>query len=599
MNFTVSRRAAHMSTLAGGCALGLLSLVVYAAAGYGTVMLVLWLAGLALPCAAFATARERAARPGRADLLAAAGLAAAFAPLYLARVYRWPVQVSSDEVSVMTNAERWAGMHGVDPFGVSDYLGHPAALFVAFGRIGELLGGVDLEHMRLLHGAIGVAVIAASYFLFAQLLPRRWAIAGACVVGVSHSLLMLSRMALRENTSVLMEVVALALLVRGCRHDHRLSSFLGGLVAGLGFYVYYPARFTIVIWGVFLVALAVTGKPAVSLARVGRAATATVIGFVLAATPILVAEHGAPPEQVSLQRYALLIYPEARKLQQDWVFADSEWAGIRTNVEYGLGAFNSRVVDHSWLYVNDGHGFVDPVTGILLWIGVLLTLAAAVRKRGDPWLLLPLVGFAVLWLVYALLVNKAPNYTRLLVTLPFVALLATVAVRYLAGLAAGAAGRLRIPRPGAAGGGVAVALLLVVGAANLSIARDFLEAGRERGDLIGSTGRYIESHRDDPRKTFYIATDDSDDYRYYDWGYPQIWTERLRIFAGAPARVGEVIAPGALEAFDGATPFAVFMRRELWAQVADTLSTRFAGAWVSDVVPDGSRVVVEVPPLPG
>ena len=38
-----------------------------------------------------------------------------------------------------------------------------------------------------------------------------------------------------------------------------------------------------------------------------------------------------------------MIYPEARKLQQDWVFADSEWAGIRTNVEYGLGAFNKRV----------------------------------------------------------------------------------------------------------------------------------------------------------------------------------------------------------------------------------------------------------------
>ena len=501
MNFTVSRRAAHMSMLAGGCALGLLSLVVYGASGYGPAMLVLWLAGLGLLCAAFARDGERAARPARGDLLAAAGLVAAFAPLYLARVYRWPVQVSSDEVSVMTSAERWAGVDGVDPFGVSDYLGHPAALFVAFGKIGELLGGIDLEHMRLLHGAIGLAVIATSYLLFAQLLPRRWAIAAAGVVGVSHSLLMLSRMALRENTSVLMEVVALALLVRGCRHDHRLSSFLGGVVAGLGFYVYYPARFTILIWGVFMVALAVLGTRTVSLRRLGRAATATAIGFVLAATPILVAEHRAPPEQVSLQRYALMIYPEARKLQQDWVFADSEWAGIRTNFEYGLGAFNNRVVDHSWLYVNDGHGFVDPVTGVLLWIGVLLTLVAAVRKRGDPWLLLPLVGFVVLWLVYALLVNKAPNYTRLLVTLPFVALLATVAIRNLAGLGATIAGRLRVRRPAAAAAALAAALLLLVGAANLSIARDFIEAGRERGDFIGSTGRYIASHRDDPRTT--------------------------------------------------------------------------------------------------
>ncbi len=599
MNFTVRRRAAHMAALAGGCALGLLSLVVYAAGGYGSAMLVLWLAGLALLCAAFATTDERAPRPTRGDLLGAAGLVVAFAPLYLGRVYRWPVQVNSDEVSVMTNAERWAGMDGVDPFGVSDYLGHPAALLIAFGRLGGLLGGVDLEHMRLVHGAIGLAVIAASYLLFAQLLARRWAIAAACIVGVSHSLLMISRMALRENTSVLMEVVALALLVRGCRHDQRLSSFLGGVVAGLGFYVYYPARFTIVLWGVFVVVLAVVGRPAVSLARVGRAAAATAIGFVLVATPILVAEHGAPPEQVSLQRYALMIYPEARELQQDWVFADSEWEGVRTNVEYGLGAFNNRVVDHSWLYVNDGHGFVDPVTGVLLWIGVALTLVALVRKRGDPWALLALVGFAVLWLVYALLVNKAPNYTRLLVTLPFVALLATVAIRFLAQLTARLAGRLRVPRMRAAGGALAVALLLLVAAANLSIARDFIDVGRDRGDPIGSTGRYIERHRDDPRKTFYIATADTDPYKYYDWGYPQIWTERLRVFAGDAARVGEVIAPGALAEFAAEPPFAVFMRRELWSEVGGRIRERFAGVRVSNVVPDASRVVLEVPALSG
>ncbi len=596
MTLTVNRRAA---LLAAGCALGLTSLVVYMASGYGTVMLVLWLAGLALIVAAYATAGERAPRPRAADALAAAGLVVAFAPLYLARVYGWPRQVNSDEVSVMTNSKLYASLDGVDLFGVSDYLGHPVALLVAFGKLGGLLGGVELLHMRILHGAIGLAVIAASYLLFRQIVPRSWAIAAACVVGVSHSLLMISRMALRENTSVLMEVVALALLLRGIKHDHRLSSFLGGVAAGAGFYVYYPARFTIVIWVVFLVALALAGRSAASLRRIARVGTAAALGFVLVATPILVAEHNAPPEQVGLQRNALMIYPEARKLQQDWVFADTEWEGVRTNFEYGLGAFNNRVTDHSWLYPNEGHGFVDPVTGVLLWIGVLLTVVALVRKRGDPWMLLVLTGFLVLWLSFALVVNKAPNYTRLLVTLPFVALLATVAVRFLGGHAVRLAGRLRLPRPRAVGVALAAGLLLLVAAANLSIARDFVETGRERGDFIGDTGRYVASHRDDPRKTFYIATEDVDPYKYFEWGYPQIWNERLRIFAGDGARVGEVIAPGALAEFEGQPPFAVFMRRELWTEVRDRIVARFAGPRVSNVVPDGSRVVLEVPATTG
>ena len=42
-------------------------------------------------------------------------------------------------------------------------------------------------------------------------------------------------------------------------------------------------------------------------------------------------------------------------------------------------------------------------------------------------------GFLSLWLSFAFLVNKAPNYTRLLITLPFVAFLVTEAVRWMVG----------------------------------------------------------------------------------------------------------------------------------------------------------------------
>ena len=205
----------------------------------------------------------------------------------------------------------------------------------------------------------------------------------------------------------------------------------------------------------------------------------------------------------------------------------------------------------------------------------------------------------MLWLTFALLVNKAPNYTRLLVTLPFVALLATVAIRALAGLAGRVASRLARGRARLAGGALAVGLLLLVGAANASIARDFIEVGRERGDVIGDTGRYIESHRGAPRKRFYVATEDVEPYRYYEWGYPHIWSERLRIFAGGPVGDGDVIAPGALDTFAAQPPFAVFMRRELWEEAGGPFGERFPGARVTDVVPDASRIVVEVPAAPG
>ncbi len=418
------------------------------------------------------------------------------------------------------------------------------------------------------------------------------------MTGLSHSLLMISRMAMRENTSVLLEVIALALLLRGLRHGHRLTSYLGGVAAGLGFYVYYPARFTIVIWAAFVVGIAVLGRAHVSVRELRRGAAATALGFVLVATPILVSERQAPPEQVYLQRNAMLIYPEARKTQQEWVFADTEWEGIRKNIVWGLSAFNNRVEDHSWIYDNPGHGFVDPLSGILLWIGVAITLVAVVRRREDRWALLALAGFAILWLSFALLINKAPNYTRLLVTLPFVAYFVTVAVRSLASAAGSLVGRARAAFARPAAGALAAAALLLVAGANASIARDYVDSGSEHGDIIGNTGRYIEAHRADAATTFYVATDDSDRYRYYDWGYPGIWKERLSIFAGDPARVGEVISPSALADFDGRRPFTVFMRRELWATAGRELVERYGRVITRPVLPDGSRIVAEVPAGP-
>ena len=87
--------------------------------------------------------------------------------------------------------------------------------------------------MRLLHAVVGLLTIAACYALFRQLLPRSWAFFAPLLVGVSHSMFMISRLAMRENTAVLVLVVALTLLLWGFRQHHELAIFLGGVAAGL------------------------------------------------------------------------------------------------------------------------------------------------------------------------------------------------------------------------------------------------------------------------------------------------------------------------------------------------------------------------------
>jgi hypothetical protein len=395
---------------------------------------------------------------------------------------------------------------------------------------------------------------------------------------------MISRLAMRENTAVLVLVVALTLLLWGLRRGNELAVYLGGFVAGLGFYVYYPARITFPIWIAFLIALGLVYRKRFSVRRLLTVGAITAAGFALAATPIIYAESQIPAAQIRQEgglRVSLMIYPEARAQQQFWVFADSEWDGWKANVRMGLETFNSKFVDHGWIYINNGHGFVDPVTGIVLWLGVgLVGVALIRRRRDDPGALLMLGGFLFLYLSFAFLVNKAPNYTRLLITLPFVAYFVTEAVRW-------GAHRWRSVRfaPQILVAGVLVAIV----ALNLSAAWDFIQKGRRDGDPIGSTARYVAAHKNIPGERFYVASTDSDPY--YEWGSG--W-DRLERFA-KPGQLPPLVDPRQLGTFRAAPPFSLLMRRDEWLPVSADLARAYPRGRIRNVSPDGIRVVLEVP----
>jgi hypothetical protein len=279
-----------------------------------------------------------------------------------------------------------------------------------------------------------------------------------------------------------------------------------------------------------------------------------------------------------------MIFKDARLQQQHWVFADSQFEGWWKNVKHGLGTFNSNTVDHSWIYPNYGHGFLDPLMGIVLWLGVAIVgLGIIRRRRDDEGALLMVGGFLVLWLSFAFLVNKAPNYTRLLIALPFVAYLVVEALRW-------ATNRWR---------SIKYAPELIVGvfvvavvALNVSAAWDYVQLGRRDGDPIGSTGRYLHAHENAPGQKFFIVS--SDDSPYYVWGDVSTTYDRLTTFA-RPGIVQAPIPPSALPSFTAAPPFTLFMRREIWAPAAGTLADRYPRGKIRNVTPDGARVVLEVP----
>ncbi len=560
------------------------SVALYAADGFGLAVGLLWLAALLLVGAALF---EPIARPARVDLLAPLALIAAFAPLYVIRVASLPVQVNSDEVAIMLYAKKYAALPHPDMFGLSEYFGHPVALLVVWGKLGGLLGGVTLDHMRLLHALTGLLTIGLSYALFRQLLSLPWAVVASAVFGVNHAFLMISRMAMRENTPVLVEVAALALLLFGLRRRHVFATFAGGVLAGIGFYVHFPGRMIFPVWFAFLVVLALVYRRRVPVARLGAFVTA---GFVLVAAPYVVAYLKAPADLTHHQREALLLTRDGRELQKDWVSEDSIWGGIAKNIEWGLGAFNNGHVDEAYIYPNYGHGIVDPLTGALLWLGALTVLLRAIFRRGPPWGLFPLFGFLLLWLVFAFLIGQAPDYPRMLVILPLVAYLVTEGIRVLSG----AARLVAMPRLArAAPAAAAVAALLAIGTWNGFIGWDFIHTGQYYGDDIGGTGRFVQSHSGIPGERFYISADQQS-LEYYVWGTPDIWMQRLQMFTRNDSQVGGVIEPRLLPRFNVDPPFVIFMRSELWNRVKHDFERRYRHIGVHEITPDGLHLAVGV-----
>jgi hypothetical protein len=579
--------------LLAGLALGALSLVVYQRTGYSTWMLLIWLAGLV--ALGLYYWRESGALPriSRGDILASAALLVVFAPLYLARLYDWPVQISSDESTIMDVSADYSSQHGVDPFGVSFYANRQTMLFVVWGHLGKLLGGIDLAHMRLLHALVGLITIAASYYLFRQLLPRGWAMFASGVFGLNHAYLMISRLAMRENTAVAAEVVALALLLRGFRQRHLFSTYLGGIAAGVGFFAYHPGRAAFFLWAVFLGLLAVFYRRMFPLRRIATFGAAALAGLVIVAGPLVISERKAPPAPPQVDPAAqLLITKAGRQHQMEWVGASSIRDGYLTNVRDGLKTFNDEITDHGYIYVNSGHGFVDPLTGILVWVGAGVLLLALIlqRRREEPWPLLMLSSFIVLWLGFAFIVNKAPNYTRLLIAVPFVAYLVTMAVRFLAQQAEqllARSGRRLTPAPTVA---IASAVLVAIGALNLAIAWDYVDRGRTNGDPIGSTARYMG---DRPGEQFYLVGDSNGPYPYFSWGNEGWWQDWLA-HVSPNAKLEAAVPSTQVAALQPQPPFALLMSRALLDQAGPALAERYPTGRVRNVMPDGTLVAFEV-----
>ena len=515
------------------------------------------------------------------DILCILILAVIFVPLYTLFLYEIPYQVNTDEVTLMIVEKISSQKNPLELFGLaSHYFHHPEFIYIIFGWLGNLIGGVNLYNIRLIHAFFGLLIIALSYIFFRLSLRSMAAFCASFILGSNHALIAISRMAMRENSVLLIEVVSLGVLFYGLLKRKLVIIFLGGLITGLSFYVYFPSRVTIGIWLVFLLSWLFFNR---NVKRFLLYGLVSVMGFLIIILPLIIKTFNLPFDRTHYQREQLLIFPEGRQTQKDWIGAKSIQEGIVINIRNNLTVFNNKISDYSYIYPNPGHGFFDPFSGILIWIGILMAIFSLFRNRiknaSDYF---NLAGIFLLLFVFGFITNKAPNYTRLLVILPFAAYFV---VRGVTGIIELLKAKNIIKYS------ILIGILSLIIIWNLTIFYDFVQKGFTEGNDVGGTARYVEARNNIHSYKFYLAADNN--YPYYGWGGEGQWKDWIGFFA-KDDQIVEILPTSGFINTLSERPFTIFMSRPLWITSKSEFVLKYTKLQIHNIKPDGSLVAIEV-----
>jgi tetratricopeptide (TPR) repeat protein len=572
----------------------MLACLAYYHYGFNVFIFATWLIGIGV-CGRhlFAQRTISQIKISRLDLLTAMALAVVSIPLYVLFSYNIPFQLNEDEIVLIYFERDWVA-HGIgDIFGLSNYFGFTYFPFLLQGWLSHWLGGIDLFHLRFLNGLAGVVIVLLS-FLFYRVIGLRWLMATSASLFVcyNHSLFAISRMASRTNGGLLVALLALTALFEGLKRRCPLTTYIGGLFTGLCFYTYYSARIILPVWLACLATLYFFKRSLFSFRAIVRLVVPFALGLALAGAPMataLLRQTDIAAECLDYQREQCLLYPQGRKLAMHWTGAKTIAEGVLRNIRNGLMVFNNTREDQSNFYVNLHHGFVDPLSGLLLWIGFLTVLIFLPKDLEKIFMV---VGFLFEWLFFSLIVAESGNYNRLLVILPFAGYFVAYGIQTIASCVGS-----QIKKAGYARnakiltfwcGNIAIMFL------NLSIFYDYVRLGLEHGDDVGGTARYVLERR--AQKDHLLVLAASPQFPYYDWDTPEGWTDKVEPFLGKDQDY-KVWAPEDLTSVTLVPPFTIFMDGELWQLKRQELANMYSHLVLHKIRDERGLVAVEDPDI--
>jgi hypothetical protein len=504
------------------------------------------------------------------SLLISLSLIAIFTPFYLLALSSIPYQVNTDEV-VHTHLERFSEYFLEEPFGLSAYKNIPTLFFYIRAEISNAFGYVSLNSLRMGHAIVGLFGIVALYFFSRLFMPCKYAFLSSILLGSAHTYLAISRMAMRGHESILTVLLGLTLFVIATRRDSLMYLYIAGAMAGLGYYFYYSARILIFLLFTFLMVNELIRSKEVNLKKLAKKTIVLCVGFMLVVFPLAVVTLTSWDDSFKYPSDQLLIK------NSDNIY-NSET--ITKNIKNGLLLFFDHKADNGNVYINEPYGFVDPMTGLLLLIGILFLFFKKGKEDSDARIYI--IGtFLIIWATLTLFINKMPHYSRMAILLPFIAVLTVYGIQTFAKLLNRIISPKRVKEII-----IITSVTVIIVIYNLLAYLQFVEDGIVNGDDVGGTMRYIEARRNLENYTFITVSDYL--YPYYEWN--SNWTNGM-----LNKEQSDYFTDSAhFMYYRPEVPFTIFLNNELWRINSKDLSKLYPDLSVHLIKPDGSLLAVEV-----
>lgn len=341
--------------------------------------------------------------------------------LYGYKIDLIPYRIHGDE-AMMGNVARDYFRQTVNIFSYGPWFSVPYMSFFPISFSMKLFGD-DIIGVRYSSLLVALLSLPFFYFMIRNLFNRKIAAFSVIIFYSLSTSIAFFRTGFHYTQGILAVVLALFFFMLVLKHNSRFGSFMTGIVAGLGFYLYFSARAILPLLIVFFLYMIIFQQK--KFTRILYLSLFFFLGLIISITPNVFESIKDPAVFSNRTNEVFVLSETGSEYIKKEVNSSSLALAVVKNTIKAFQSYHYRL-DCSGQYSIE-RPFIDFLPSIFLVYGLFITL---IRIKHPNFAILALSFLLVTFLGWGLTINT-PFFPRMVILLPVIAVLIALGLYHL------------------------------------------------------------------------------------------------------------------------------------------------------------------------